>query len=141
MLELSFHVRRTKVKGEKQMQSLKLLSLVVVCALMLAVVALAGNTMGIADNQKISFSGMVRIGDVVLPQGNYEVRHQMEGQTHIMIFQKLGSGKPVEARVKCSLVPLPQKATKTSKTYVLNAENQQVLQEIVFAGDSAKHVF
>ena len=123
------------------MQLSKVLVLGVVCVLMLGAVAAAGDKMGIANYQTISFTGNVRIGDVLLPQGDYEIRHQMEGQNHIMIFHKLGSGKSVEARVKCSLVPLTEKSQQTAKTYVLNAANEQVLQEIVFRGDMAKHVF
>jgi hypothetical protein len=124
------------------MQSSKMLALVTVCVLLLAVVAAAGdNTMGIANYQKISFSGNVRIANVLLPQGDYEVRHQMEGQNHVMIFHRVGSGKTADARVNCSLVPLPEKATQTEKVYTLNAANEQLLQAIVFRGDSAKHVF
>ncbi|MGC2197431.1 MAG: hypothetical protein WA628_22345 [Terriglobales bacterium] len=123
------------------MQSSKMTVLFVVCVLMLTVVASAGDKLGIANNQTINFTGNVRIGDVLLPPGDYEVRHQMEGQNHVMIFHKLGTRKPVEARVKCSLVPLPEKSNQTAKTFVVNAANEQVLQGIVFRGDSAKHVF
>ena len=123
------------------MQMLKVLVLVVVCVLMVAVVASAGENLGIANSQRISFTGNVRIGDVLLPQGDYEIRHVMEGENHIMVFKKVGGGKPVEARVKCSLVPLTEKSKTTEKKYTLNAANEQVLQELVFRGDSAKHVF
>jgi hypothetical protein len=123
------------------MQTLKALVLVVVCVLMVAVVASAGENMGVANSQRISFTGNVRIGDVFLPQGDYEVNHVMEGENHIMVFKKLGGGKPVEVRVKCSLVPLTEKSKTTEKKYTLNAANEQVMQELVFRGDSAKHVF
>jgi hypothetical protein len=43
--------------------------------------------------------------------------------------------------VKCTLVPLPQKAAADQTIYQLNASNERVLQELVFRGDSAKHVF
>jgi len=123
------------------MQTLKALVLVVVCVWMVAVVASAGENLGIANSQRISFSGNVRIGDVVLPQGDYEIKHVMEGTDHIMVFQRVSSGKPVTARVKCSLVQLSEKSKTTEKRYTLNAANEQVLQELVFRGDSAKHVF
>ena len=123
------------------MRMLKTLVLVVVCVLMVAMVASARENLGIANSQRISFSGNVRIGDVVLPQGDYEVKHVMEGSDHIMVFQRVGSGKPVTARVKCSLVPLAEKSKTTEKRYTVNAANEQVLQEVVFRGDSAKHVF
>lgn len=123
------------------MQTSKMLVLVVIGVLMVAVLASAGNKMGVADTQRISFTGNVRIGDVVLPQGDYDVKHVMEGENHIMVFSRLGPGKPASFRVKCSLVPLGEKAKSTEKKYVLNAANEQVMQEIVFRGDSAKHVF
>jgi hypothetical protein len=101
----------------------------------------AGDKMGVANAQRISFTGNVRIGDVVLPQGDYDVKHVMEGENHIMVFNRISPGKPASFRVKCSLVPLGEKTKSTEKRYTLNAANEQVLQEIVFRGDSAKHVF
>jgi len=70
----------------------------------------------------------------------------MEGENHIMVFNRMvfnrvSPGKVASFRVKCSLVPLGEKAKTTEKKYVLNAANEQVMQEIVFRGDSAKHVF
>jgi hypothetical protein len=118
-----------------------MLVLVVIGVLMVAVLASAGDNLGIANTQRISFSGNVRIGDVVLPQGDYDVKHVMEGENHIMVFSRVSPGKPGSFRVKCSLVPLPEKAKTTEKKYTLNAANEQVMQEIVFRGDSAKHVF
>ena len=47
----------------------------------------------------------------------------------------------MEVRVKCTLVPLGVKAEKDQKIFFLNAANERVLQEMVFKGDSAKHVF
>jgi hypothetical protein len=123
------------------MQISKMLVLVVISVLMVAVLASAGDKLGVANSQRISFSGNVRIGDVVLPQGDYDVKHVMEGENHIMVFNRVNAGKPASFRVKCSLVPLGEKAKATEKKYTLNAANEQVLQEIVFRGDSAKHVF
>jgi hypothetical protein len=125
---------------EKVMQTSKTLVLVVICVLMVAVVASAGENLGISNYQKVSFTGNVRIGDSLLPKGDYEVKHVMEGENHIMIFHQL-AGKSATFRVKCTLVPLTEKAKTTEKKYVLNAANEQVMQEIVFRGDSAKHVF
>jgi len=123
------------------MQSSKVLVLAIVCVMAFAVLASAeNNKFGVADVRNVSFAGNVRVGDALLPQGDYEVRHVMEGENHVMVFHKR-AGKPVEARVKCSLVPLPKKASQTAKTFVVNAANEQVLSELVFQGDTAKHVF
>jgi hypothetical protein len=99
------------------------------------------NQLGVADTYRVSFPEKVRVADTVLPQGNYEIRHVMEGQSHIMVFRQLGTKKPVEVRAKCTLVPLEAKATEDKKIYTLNAANERVLTELVFKGDTAKHVF
>jgi hypothetical protein len=113
-----------------------------VCILIMCVLAVAEkNKFGVADTYQVSFSQNVRVADVVLPQGKYEIRHVMEGQEHIMVFRQLGSKKPVEVRAKCTLVALPDTAKNDQKIFVLNAANERVLQELVFKGDRAKHVF
>lgn len=123
------------------MRTVKLLFIIVVVAF-LATLATAGqNKLGVADFQKITFLDPIRIGDVTLPQGNYEIRHQMDGENHIMWFKQTGVNKPTEVHVKCTLVPLQAKADQTQKIYVLNASNERVLRELIFRGDTAKHVF
>lgn len=113
-----------------------------ICVLLLGVFALAGqNPMGISDVYKVSFTEKVRVADTVLPSGDYEIRHVMEGANHIMVFRQLGVRKPVEVRAKCTIVPLAEKAADSQKIYVLNAANEKVLHELIFKGDRAKHVF
>ena|ERR1039457_342556 len=113
-----------------------------ICVLLLGVFALAGqNPMGISDRYQVNFSEKVIVANTLLPSGNYEIRHTMEGADHIMVFRQLGVKDPVEVRAKCTLVPLPQKAGDTQKIYELNASNQRVLHELIFKGDTAKHVF
>jgi len=113
------------------------------CLCVLALVSLAvaaGENLGIRDNYRITFVAPVRVGSDVLPAGDYKIRHTMEGQEHIMVFQRVGAKTP-EVKVKCTLVPLAQKAPKDETVYVLNAANERELQELVFRGDKAKHVF
>ena len=115
--------------------------LILMCVFILGAVATAENQLGIADTYQITFSEKVRVADTLLPKGEYEIRHVMEGQDHIMVFRQLKTKKPVEVRAKCTLVPLSVKANESQKIYVLNAANERVLQELVFKGDRAKHVF
>lgn len=115
--------------------------LVLMCVCMLGSTMLAENQMGISDRYQVSFSQNVRVADTLLPKGEYEIRHVMQGSDHIMVFRQLGTRKPVELRAKCTLVPLSAKATSSEKVFILNAANEQVLQELVFKGDRAKHVF
>jgi hypothetical protein len=99
------------------------------------------NKYGVSDLRKVSFSDVTRVGDALLPAGDYEVRHIMEGENHIMVFTQLGKRKPAEARVKCNLVPLKEKLQQSQMIYQVNAANEKVLQVLRFGGDSAEHVF
>ncbi len=114
---------------------------IVMCIFILGAVAAAENKLAIAHTYQVKFSEDVRVADTLLPKGNYEIRHVMEGSDHIMVFRQLGTKKPAEVRAKCTLVPLSAKASESQTIYVLNAANQRVLQELVFKGEDAKHVF
>ena len=115
--------------------------LLVMCVVMLGTIAAAENQMGIKDSYQVTFSQQVRVGNTLLPEGNYQIRHVMEGTNHIMVFRQLGEKNPVEVRAKCTLVSLNGKAGRDEKTYTVNAANELVLQELIFAGDHSKHVF
>ena len=121
------------------MRFLKIVS-VSVCLLALCSIAVAkDNKLGIREVRHISFEQSVRVGETVIPAGNYVVRHTMEGEEHIMIFQKEHTKEQV--KVKCTLVALPHKAERDQTSYAVNAGNERVLTEIQFSGDMAKHVF
>ena len=124
------------------MRTFKILAVVALCVFGLSVSLYAAqNQFGVADTRQVTFDNPIKIGNVMLPKGDYEVRHTMKGEEHIMVFTQLKATKPVQAEVKCKLVPLEVKAPSTQKIYVLNAANERVLQELVFRGDKAKHVF
>jgi hypothetical protein len=99
------------------------------------------NQFGVADIQKVTFNDPMKVGDVVLPKGEYKVVHAMEGENHIMLFTQQRVSNPAQARVKCQLVKLASKAERTQLLYTLDAGNAHILQEITFKGDTAKHVF
>jgi hypothetical protein len=115
--------------------------LIVMCVFILGAVSAAENKLAVADTYQVKFYENVRVADTLLPKGNYEIRHVMEGSNHIMVFRQLGAKKPAELRAKCTLVPLSAKATESQTIYVLNAANERVLQGLVFKGEDAKHVF
>jgi hypothetical protein len=124
------------------MHVMKTMLVVAVCVLGLSLVASAGqNQFGVADTRQIRFDSPVWVGSTLLPSGNYQVLHSMQGDTHIMVFEQTGVTKPVEVRVKCTLVPLQAKAVRTERIYVLNEKNERVLQALIFAGDDARHQF
>ena|SRR5215467_1476412 len=99
------------------------------------------NKFGVADERQITFDQPIHVGNTFLPKGDYQVLHTMEGDNHVMVFKQLNKAIPAEAKVKCTLVNLAVKADQTQKIYVLNTSKEEVLRELVFRGDTAKHVF
>jgi hypothetical protein len=93
---------------------------------------------GVALKQEVIFTGPTMVGGTLLPSGDYKVTHEMQGSEHIMIFKQMG-GK-AEAKAKCNLVPLAEKAKQTEQRYTENAKNEHVLVEMTFRGDTSKHV-
>ncbi len=119
------------------MRSLKMLGILLV---LLSAIAMASqNKLGIHDVSHVKFDTPVRIGSTVLPAGNYVVRHTMEGEEHVMAFE-LVNHKDV-FKVKCTLVPLTHKAPADQTVYETTSSNERILHELVFSGDTAKHVF
>jgi hypothetical protein len=123
------------------MRSLRIIGMFLCVLALVSLAAAAGENLGIRDTYRITFVAPVHVGTDVLPAGDYKIRHTMEGQEHVMVFQLLGTTKSTEVKVKCTLVPLAQKAPKDQTIYMLNAANERVLQELIFRGDKAKHVF
>jgi hypothetical protein len=124
------------------MRALKILTVAMIFVLGMTVLLQAGqNKFGVSNTRKVVFENPVRVGDVLLPKGEYRVLHTMDGDNHIMVFTQQSAKTPAEVRVKCTLVPLTAKASTTERHYVLNASNERVLRELVFRGDTAKHVF
>jgi hypothetical protein len=122
------------------MRSLKVLGVIAICLLALTAMA-KQNKFGVADSRNLSLTAPTLVGDVVLPAGDYKVIHTMEGDNHIMVFKQVNAKNPAEAKVKCQLKPLTQKAPRDEQGFVFNAANQRVLHSMIFKGDSAQHVF
>jgi len=118
------------------MRLLRFLGLLVCVCSVMAVAA--DNSLGIKEVNRVKFDTPVRITSVNLPAGEYVVRHTMQGDEHIMVFQRQSGND--QFKVKCTLVPLTQKAPQTQTVYEI-AGNDRIVQEMVFRGDKAKHVF
>lgn len=124
------------------MRFMKIMLVLAVCVLGLSVLASAGqNQFGVADTRQIKFDSPTWVGGTLLPSGNYQVLHTMQGDTHIMVFEQKGGRTPAEVSVKCTLVPLQAKASRDEATYILNDKDQRVLHALIFRGDKAIHQF
>lgn len=118
------------------MRFLRVLGLFV---LLLCVCASASsNTFGVRDVSHVKFDVPTQVGSVVMPAGEYTIRHSMEGQDHIMAFSRGGSKEVF--KVKCTLVQLDKRADQDQRIYEMSG-NQKVLRQLIFRGDTAKHVF
>ncbi|MGB8770909.1 MAG: hypothetical protein WCC92_14920, partial [Candidatus Korobacteraceae bacterium] len=84
-------------------------------------IAAKDNPMGIATKQTVSFAQPTVVGGTLLPAGDYSITHEMQGQTHIMIFKQI-HGK-AETKATCTLVPLKTKAARSEQQFKQNAKN------------------
>ena len=96
------------------------------------------NPMGMAPKQTLTFSGANRRRRRPATGGRLHVTHEMQGQTHIMIFKQVDGN--AEVKTTCTLVPLNAKAQRTEQRFTEDAKNQRVLVEMTFRGDTATHV-
>jgi hypothetical protein len=118
----------------------KMAFLMAISVLMLVAAGMAANQFGIAESRPVTFYDTVRVGNTLLPPGDYVVTHQMKGDEHIMLFTKTGR-KPVSVSLKCALKPLSAPAPQSQVEYKLNAANEHVITRMVFKGDRAEHLF
>ncbi len=121
-------------------KSLVLYLLVLTFTVLTATAFAEGNKYSIAEKRLVNFSDPVRVGDVLLPAGDYEVRHSMEGENHIMVFKQLG-GKKMAASVKCNLVPVDTPVARTAVGLAVNPAGEYVLRRLAFQGDRAERLF
>lgn len=121
------------------MRFLKFLPVLCVCLLAFRSPMTAENP-GTHEVNRVTFVAPIRVGGELLPAGDYVVRHTMEGTEHVMVFQSVNH-KHTDVKAKCQLIELGNKADQTRTVYELNAAKERVLQELVFSGDTVKHVF
>jgi len=121
------------------MRFLKFSGVVLACLFAFGLAAV-GEDPGTHDVNRVSFADPINVAGILLPPGEYVVRHVMQGPDHFMVFQSV-SHKHADVKAKCQLVQLGNKADQTRTVYDLNPAKERVLQELVFRGDTAKHVF
>ncbi|MGB9105552.1 MAG: hypothetical protein WCC59_12395 [Terriglobales bacterium] len=123
-------------------RKLLLTALVILAVLILTGTAQAGaNKYGVADKRPVRFYDPVWVGSVRLPAGEYEVRHTMQGEEHLMVFRRMFAKTPAEARVKCTLVPVEKPIEQSQMGFAVNTAGEHVLHRLAFKGDRAEHRF
>ena len=78
-----------------------------------------------------------KIGDTVLPKGEYEVKHVLEGTDNVLVFT---SGRK-DYRFKCQLKPTTDKVDAVALQFHNNPDGSRSLVSVTFPGDASAHVF
>ncbi|HWR34442.1 MAG TPA: hypothetical protein VN622_01060 [Clostridia bacterium] len=90
-------------------------------------------------SREVKFASAVRAGSVVMPVGEYRIKHEMEAQKHIMVFTRVG--KWDKYRVECNMQRMPEKALASEQFVKPIAGGEQELVALTFKGEDIKHVF
>jgi hypothetical protein len=120
---------------------MKKIAIITVVLLCLGAMAFAADNkeLGIGKTQSITFLNDTKVGDTVLPAGDYRILHLMEGSEHTLVFKSTRNVEKV--RVKCNMVELAQKAAQTETEFNRNSAGERVLTGLTFAGEHYKHTF
>ena len=78
-----------------------------------------------------------KVGDKILPKGEYEVKHVLEGQDNVLVFSN-GRG---EYKFKVQLKPSTDKVNGVTLQFKNNPDNTRSLISVQFPGDASAHVF
>src|SRR5436190_20738029 len=98
----------------------------------------------------LHFTTVVKVGEVALQPGMYQVQHVMEGTDHNIVFKEVGMqagyrhgntpvGKEI-ARVRCTVEPVTKKVSNTQITLRTNGAGEKEVAEIQVAGEAFKHL-
>lgn len=119
------------------MKKVLVIAMVVLVAALAAIAADQPNAgMAVGQSRNITLHEAAVVGGVTLPAGQYAVKHTMEGDAHIMVFQQV-EGKAT-AKAACKMTPLEKKADKNSQMYS-NTSKGRELTSLTFKRDTVRH--
>ena len=96
------------------------------------------NKLGIHEVSHVKFDSVVHVGNAVLPAGEYIVGTPWKGK-NMSWSSRTSTRKILQGEMHAGSAG--QEGGHDEELYQLNAGNERVLQELVFRGDTAKHVF
>lgn len=106
---------------------------------LLALVVSAAEPMVTWNSKSLNLAQDTKVGTVVLPAGDYMLKHEMEGTKHILVFTQQFKEKQT-FRVICGMQALEQKAARDEQHFRTD-NGQKVLTALVFRGDLYTHTF
>ena len=86
------------------------------------------------------FDEETRVGDLVLPPGEYRFVHRVAGEDHFVQFVRAGKSTQLGG-VKCQLEPLAKKASRTAVFATEEGGGARRITRIEVAGENVAHVF
>ncbi len=112
-------------------------AIILVAVVSLAVAVVAQQDRGVGKVRTITLIEKVRVGDALLPAGDYRVKHEMTGTDHILVFTAENNPK-IAVQVSCKMVQLPKKADRSEQEFVVKGR-ERVLTALIFKGDTFRH--
>jgi hypothetical protein len=95
-------------------------------------------TPGVGKTHDVTLHWQARVGNLVLPAGDYRVQHVMEGDKHIMVFT---NSKGQKSRLECTMVKLERKSAIDSVEYTTAPNGERILTAMTFRGETFEHKF
>ncbi len=98
---------------------------------------------------EIWLSSKTRFSGFSLPAGQYQLQHRVDGSKHSMSFIQLRAGTSLQSasthklmpvRVRCSLEPLPAKASQTAFYFVAEGDASRAMR-LEIKGEKVAHIF
>ncbi len=112
-----------------------------------------GQMVRIGKKGVIPFDTPVRVGDVLLTPGEYQIQHLVEGSDHYIVFRKMlhkgydyrtsaqGVSNKEATRVKCRVEPLAETAKHGGIRFGINPAGEKTVEEVHIEGENVKHLF
>ena len=94
-----------------------------------------------AERYRVTFAEPVWVGGVLLPAGDYDIRHFETDGRQAMEFTQRQGRSVARARATCIEVKLETALPHTLVGYRMNEQGQRVLTQLVFGGESVEHRF
>src|SRR6185369_16686358 len=110
----------------------KFAAVAIIMLFILGVAFAADSTFGVGKTRNITFNSDTKVGDKVLPAGDYKILHLMEGTEHTLVFKSMTNQEKV--RVKCNMVKLDKESDQTFSE-LKTVGSEKILTALVFRGD------
>ena len=114
---------------------------ILIASLILLILLFFVPTAMAAERYRVTFPEPVWVAGVLLPAGEYDVRHFATDGRQAMEFVQRETRSPARARTVCLELKLQAVMPHTLVGYSLNGRGERVLTQLAFGGESVEHRF